>query len=273
MPEQDYYKALRDENYKTLLDREIQLDNARQRAFQNANASLAASGLESSGYGQLAKQGIEGQYLQALGQANNDYAQANLQKQNENFNYLSELLGSVGTEDERNAILGNYGLLNDDGTINNELVAQRYGAESPNQLSGLLTTLGGSLIDNSSNGVISILQNSGITSEKQGFNANQLGKLSGNGSFINIPKDLTNKLKEFENNAKDGEIFMIKGGFSNSLRVNGKSVNNDDGNAYVMYYNGKLYFINKGNFAKVSPSYTWSTKNNEDYLKALKGSN
>ena len=36
--ETDYYEQLKQENYKALLSKEIQLDNARQRALKNTNA-------------------------------------------------------------------------------------------------------------------------------------------------------------------------------------------------------------------------------------------
>lgn len=105
----DYYQALKDQRYKALLDNQIQLDNARQRALKNTNTQMAAAGFDSSGYGQTAKMGIEGQYLQAYQQANNDYQNElfninkdqhdeQVKQQDENYKMYSEML--MGASDE-----------------------------------------------------------------------------------------------------------------------------------------------------------------------------
>ena len=81
---EDYYQMLKDENYNTLLSKEIQLNNARERALRNTNANLNAMGLASSGYGQMAQTGVEGQYLTAMEGANQTYQNtANQIKQDE----------------------------------------------------------------------------------------------------------------------------------------------------------------------------------------------
>ena len=136
---EDYYQMLQDENYKTLLDREIQLNNARERSLRQTNANLAGMGLASAGYGQTAQSGIEGQYLNALNEANDTYQETSIANKeaataygNERFNAFLQELGAYDMYDEenRNDKLKIYGLVNDDGTINKEEFIKRYGEEN-----------------------------------------------------------------------------------------------------------------------------------------------
>lgn len=118
MPEQDfdYYQAMKDQRYKELLDNQIQLDNARQRALKNTNTQLAAAGFDSSGYGQTARLGLESQYLQGLQNANNSYQndllqinkdqhEAELAKANDDYqSYLTLLDNAYDEEDLKNTM-------------------------------------------------------------------------------------------------------------------------------------------------------------------------
>lgn len=144
----DYYQALKDENYKTLLEKEIQLDSARSRALKQSNASLAAQGLASTGYGQQQRLGIEGQYLQGLQSAQQDFQTQNReigkqefefnqnqqdrleQKQGSYFNDLLSVLSSeeaVYDEDSLNTALSSQGLLREDNTLDYDKAVELYG--------------------------------------------------------------------------------------------------------------------------------------------------
>lgn len=114
----NYYEALKNENYKTLLDKEIQLDNARQRAYKNANAGLNAAGFGSSGYGQLARQGIESQYLQGLQGLQSDFQDQNKANANEYYQHYSSLFADAVNADDLNQIMKSAGYNAEDGTWN-----------------------------------------------------------------------------------------------------------------------------------------------------------
>lgn len=135
MPEEefDYYKALKDQNYSTLLDNQIQLDNARQRALKNTNVGLAAAGFDSSGYSQLARQGIESQYLQAFQQnqadAAKDLGDRIANEQSSQLNNLYAGLEEMYTQDEFDKYLERQGLLKD-GVLDQEAFNNRFGEQN-----------------------------------------------------------------------------------------------------------------------------------------------
>ena len=69
--EPDYHKMARDQEYKALLDKEIQLSNAKSNALKLTGNQMAAQGMAGTGYGSTVQSGIYGQYMNALGQAQN----------------------------------------------------------------------------------------------------------------------------------------------------------------------------------------------------------
>ena len=118
--DKDYYQQLKDENYKTLWQSEIQLDNARQRAMKNTQTQLAGQGMASSGMGSTVRNGLENQYLTGMQNAQQNFqnqnAQINQQEKeaiaqdaNDRFNSLTTLMSGAQTNDELNAVLGQYG--------------------------------------------------------------------------------------------------------------------------------------------------------------------
>lgn len=143
----DYYKALKEQNYRALLDNEIQLDSARQRALKNTNAGLAAAGFNSAGYGQLSKNGIEEQYLRGLQNAQTTYQQENnniAMQENEqkgnDFNSLLQMLDNdyVDSKETMYSVLKNYQLLDDKEQLDMDKVASLYGDEAAKQLGAII---------------------------------------------------------------------------------------------------------------------------------------
>ena len=81
-----YYEMARKQNYTALLDKEIQLESARQNAMRLTNNQIAAQGLQSQGYGASANTGVNTSYMNALARASSDYQtnnQALMQQQYE----------------------------------------------------------------------------------------------------------------------------------------------------------------------------------------------
>ena len=69
----DYYQMSKNQEYATLLDKEIELENARSAALKHTNNQLAAQGMASQGYGSSQMSGITGRYLNAYESANREY--------------------------------------------------------------------------------------------------------------------------------------------------------------------------------------------------------
>lgn len=67
------YDDLRDQNYKNLLDTQIQLEAARQSALKASRSQLAAQGLYGTGYGSTAQTGISNAYINAMQSASSSY--------------------------------------------------------------------------------------------------------------------------------------------------------------------------------------------------------
>lgn len=78
----DYYQMARDQEYSALLDREIELETAKQNALKYTNNQMAAQGYATQGYGSSNMTGIYNQYMNAMSGAKRDY-QTNLN----NINY------------------------------------------------------------------------------------------------------------------------------------------------------------------------------------------
>jgi len=254
MPEDfDYYKALKDENYKSLLDNQIQLENARQRAYKNTNASLAAAGMASAGYGQLARQGIEGQYLQGLQNAQQQYQTANANIDQDNYNaqsvayagLMSDLdSASFNNQDELNSYLTEYGLMKN-GAIDQELFNSKYGADNWGRFNASLGDRTRQFVSNTApisynvnEARTNILDNDG----KAGTINDELGFLYGNGKNT-IP-------------ATNGTVVMVK-------------QNNTDGAkyAYLIYTNGGWQQTDSETYNKASNNNKYelySDKNTKD---------
>ena len=147
----DYYQALKDENYKSLLNNQVQLANARQQALKNTNVGLSAMGFNSAGYGALSRQGIENSYMQGLEANQENYANQNLDisrqqyeaekaETNENFQSFNNIIGKgienqwITTVEQLDDYFKRYGFIDDEGNFDKEAIAAKYGKESANQM-------------------------------------------------------------------------------------------------------------------------------------------
>lgn len=96
-----YYEMARKQNYTALLDKEIQLESARQNALKHTNAQLAAQGLHTQGYGASVNTGVNNSYLNALAQASRDYQassnELDLQEYQEQQANANDIFQSVTT--------------------------------------------------------------------------------------------------------------------------------------------------------------------------------
>jgi len=117
--EQDYYKKLQEEDYKSLLKSEMQLDAARQRAMKNTQTQLEAQGMGSAGFGSTARAGIEGQYQQGLQNAQENYV--------DQVNYHQEQADSASASEMQDYLTQLSIYQNDNDGLYNRLMQDEYG--------------------------------------------------------------------------------------------------------------------------------------------------
>lgn len=122
----DTYQLARDQEYTALLDKEVQLENAKQNAMKYTNNQLASQGLDSTGYGSTQQSAIYGQYMNALGSAQNtaqsNVSNINLQESeanetaaNDRFKSITTMLSSATSKDQMDSLLRDYGYMDENG--------------------------------------------------------------------------------------------------------------------------------------------------------------
>jgi len=127
MSSKDYYENLKQENYRALLSKEIQLANAKQNAMKATQNQLAGMGMAGSGYGAIQSTGIANNYLNAMAGAKEEY-QTNQNKimeaerteqvkENEaNFNSMVAVLREATSEAGMTKALADFGINYDPST-------------------------------------------------------------------------------------------------------------------------------------------------------------
>lgn len=120
----DTYQLARDQEYSALLDKEVQLENAKQNAMKYTNAQIASNGFSGTGYGSTQQSAIYGQYMNALGNAQNtaqsnisninlQEAQANEEAANDRFQSLTTMISTATSKEQMDSLLEDYGYMKD----------------------------------------------------------------------------------------------------------------------------------------------------------------
>lgn len=119
----DYYNALKNESYKSLLNSEVQASIARDQAMKYTQNSLRAKGYGNQGLAESTNLGLQSQYQTALANAANNYQssikgineqhrQEQLAQQNDNFQSMTTLMKAAaesGDANQLNDIIKTYG--------------------------------------------------------------------------------------------------------------------------------------------------------------------
>lgn len=116
----DYYNALKNESYKTLLNSEVQASIARDQALKYTNNSLRANGYGNQGLAESTNLGLQSQYQTALANASNTYQTAirdidtqhraeQTTQQRDNFESMTTLMSNASSTDQLNDIIKTYG--------------------------------------------------------------------------------------------------------------------------------------------------------------------
>lgn len=126
----DYYQMSKQQEYVTLLDKEIELENARSNALKLTNNQLASSGMASQGYGSSQMSGITGRYLSAYENAQKQYQdnidnlkyqqhQEELSNANDRFESITTMMTKASDVDQLNSLLLDYkyGTIDEEGNF------------------------------------------------------------------------------------------------------------------------------------------------------------
>lgn len=263
----DYYQALKDENYKSLLNNQVQLANARQQALKNTNVGLNAAGFGSAGYGALQRNGIESAYMQGLTQNQNDFATRNLDinKQqfdaeqnamNENFKSFNSIIGAgmdngyISSTDQLNDYFGRYGFLDNEGNFDRTKVAEQYGEESAKQME-LMYEMWKSQLGQESNTAI-------VNGQEQEVDSTNSFALGGNWdkqAYQNI-KDQKGKSGTMNDEFKWlGNNYELLSNAQNGTVLKISDNDNDGAYAYFVYNNGRWIQTNYDAYSTASDTY------------------
>ena len=148
----DYYNALRNESYKTLLNSEVQASIARDQALKYTNNSLRAKGYANQGMAESTGLGLQSQYQTALANAANTYQQSMdgintqqraevAQNQKDNFESMTTLMSNATDKTQLDNVLTSYGIgVNTDGTL--DYSKSNLDSESQKQLNVLYSMYG-----------------------------------------------------------------------------------------------------------------------------------
>lgn len=132
----DYYKLAKEQEFSTLLDKEVSLENAKQNAMKYAQNVTNAQGLGSTGYGASLNSGIYNAYMNKAMQAENDYNQniknidyqqklASEEKADDRFKSVTTMLTQADGIDSMNKLLSDYGYGSVDANGNFNFNAQK----------------------------------------------------------------------------------------------------------------------------------------------------
>lgn len=116
----EYYDLANKQNYSALLDREIQLENAKAAALKHTQNTINGAGFGTQGYGSSAQLGIENDYLRAMNEAQGDY-QAGVQSteqsrrsellglEEQGFKNVSSLMSQTTSQERLDELMAMYG--------------------------------------------------------------------------------------------------------------------------------------------------------------------
>lgn len=227
------YDDLREQNYKNLLDNQIQLAAARQAAMKSSRMQMAAQGMAGTGYAGVVSNGLQNAYINAMNSANQSYHQtgldidANERKANEQsaenrFQNLTSMLSQAQNVDDMDMVLKNYGISkNDDGTLYGGLY-DSMSDDDKRQLSTLYTMMANQTRygGNSYGDAADMINNLTMAN---GEKANQ-------GSGYGLQYEINYLFSNADQYAKDGMVVKLTNGKASDTNV-----------AYVIYRNGKWY--------------------------------
>lgn len=233
---EDYYKSLKEEKYRVLLDSEIQLANAKQNAMKATNNNMAALGMGGSGYGVVASSGIGNDYLNAMRGVRSDYDSSinkinqeqrteQIAQENTDVKNISSAFDNATSEADLNKVLSGYGIEIDE---NGNFTGEYWDSLSDNA-KRVITTKYQSLLGQAQ--ASDWLANNTVDGQAYKDSGVAIQEITdSNGNKGNTSHELRYIFSdEYMKNRNNGDVVkLVNGGNKNSY-------------VYMVYYNGAWY--------------------------------
>lgn len=261
---EDYYKLARDQEYTALLNKEVQLENAKSNAMKYTQNQINAQGFGGTGYGSSLQSGIYNTYMNRAGEAQNQYAgnvnNVNLQEAqynqekaeaqaNDRFQSIATMLSQADSVNTMNGLLTDYGYGSVDangefqwgkkpeGMSEDDWYQMRYYYGL--QKNAIEQAYG----SNNSQWADRVMQVSGIEQEDGTDYQTMVKSMTRAQNIADVGG--ADEVKNFFMTANNGDILQINSNFAGTSQTN-----------YAMYYNGKLYEIDADVLGGRKPSVT-----------------
>ena len=253
----DYYNALKNESYKSLLNSEVQASIARDQAMKYTTNSLRAKGYANQGLAESTNLGLQSQYHTALANAKNTYQQSidnintqqrteALNTQKDNFESMTTLMSGATDSSQLNDIMSTYGYGNIDSNGN----MNWSGLDESN-------------LDENSKKQIKTLYN---LYNAQLNNTSSLDSLDALGSATYVGKDgKVHTLGEF--NKEEMKFLWHKGSNGEYSKGDTIKINNGNGDTIYMQWTGSGFkVVNKVDFNKAANKHTLTWNSGSDTI-------
>ena len=238
MSSEEYYKNLKDESYKTMLDSEIQASIARDQAMKYTMNQVGASGYANQGLAQSSMLGVQNNYRNALRDAQAQYESSlnnineqqrqeainqentDYTKDDNNFKTVSTLMSGATTQEQLNKIYDEY--------KNDESLS----ANSKKQLGLLYSMYSDSFAQAETPNTAQL-----SLDDKSATAVNKDGKVEN----VDLQAKFSAETRTLRNAINTGTL-------PNDSYI--KLENLDGLRLYARYYNGALYYVNENEYKK-----------------------
>lgn len=244
----DYYKMLKDESYKAMLDSEVQASIAKDQAVKYTTTGLNASGYGTQGIAESSRLGIHNIYQGALASAQaqnaanqNDIALQEIEAKNDSFESMTTLMSNASDLEQLNSILGNYDITVDDKGVLSGKGLDELDTNTKRQLQSIYQLYSSQLSSSSFNpeGKASFSKNDDFKTLKTENGTEALADKGGVKNEINYI--LTN------------DDFLAS--LTNNMVVCLQNGKNPDSKVYLQFNNGKWYQVDSNTY--------WGTTNRQ----------
>lgn len=262
----DYYNALKNESYKSLLNSEVQASIARDQALKYTNNSLMSKGYANQGIAESTNLGIQSQYSNALANAVNNYQSSikdinaqhraeQLANQNDEFESVTSLMSGATDKDQLNNILTTYKYIGDDGKFNTAEF-NKLDPNSQKQLQILYSMYNSQFDTSSTNKIldsVEALSNQTYIKDVKKDNGKDKDK-KGDGTVSTLGENFGEEIKLLDHHRRigtyiEGDVIKVKNGQNEEI--------------YLQYTNGGFKMVGENEYKAAGTKYnlTYGKKN------------
>ena len=250
----EYYDLAAKQNYSALLDREIQLENAKAAALKHTQNTIAGAGFGTQGYGSSAQLGIENDYLRAMNEAQGDYQegiQTNEQSrrsellglQEQSFQNVSALMSQTTSQDRLDELMAMYGYVDEDG---NWVKPENMSNEDWNQLRYLYGLQSDAIAANTDQGYATY------------GSIDQLGAAS----YIKADGNAATLAEHYAEEIKSLWAYASRGDYSNGDAI---QITNGEGDTiYLQWTSNGFRMVNKSTYDSADVKYEMKRGNSKN---------